>query len=197
MKLLRSKKAKGRVRQSGLIVLAALLATSAGFRLVPLAEPAFALVDAAADKDMVEARPQPNVGRDMGDLLQRLLDREEAVEQREAALIDREIALRIAEDAINAKLGELVAAEEQLSATIAKAEVAFEDDVSNLTQVFGQMKPKQAAALFGEMEPEFAAGFLARMAPEVSAGILAAMDPRTAYTVSVVMAGRNANVPTD
>jgi len=197
MKLLKRSKPKARIRQSGLIVLAALLVGSAGFRLVPLAEPAFALVDAATDKDMTKTDAPMAETRDMGDILQRLLAREQAVEAREAELIDREIALQIAEEAITSKLDELVAAEEQLSATIARADVAFEDDVTNLTQIFGEMKPKQAAALFGEMEPEFAAGFLARMAPEESAGILAAMEPRTAYSVSVVMAGRNANVPTD
>ena len=186
-----------RARQSSLMILSSILIVSGVFRLIPLASPALARVglNEAAQAPETVAMDMSDPGVDI--VLQRLLDREAFVEKRENAIKDREIALKIAEDAISTKLEELIEVEKTLSATIAKAEVAFEEDVANLTQVFGQMKPKQAAALFGEMEPGFAAGFLARLPAEASAGILAAMDPRDAYSISVVMAGRNANVPNE
>ena len=59
------------------------------------------------------------------------------------------------------------------------------------------MKPKSAAALFEEMNATFAAGFLARMRPEAAAGIMASLSPGAAHRFSVVLAGRNADVPTD
>ena len=46
-----------------------------------------------------------------------------------------------------------------------------------------------------EMEPSFAAGFLARMRSDVAAGIMAGLKPETAYTISVILAGRNAKAP--
>ena len=57
------------------------------------------------------------------------------------------------------------------------------------------MKPKDAAALFEEMAPEFAAGFLGRMRPDAAGAVMAGLDPKTAYTISVLLAGRNADVP--
>ena len=57
------------------------------------------------------------------------------------------------------------------------------------------MKPKDAAALFEEMSPEFAAGFLGLMRADAAALIMTGLEPTTAYSISVILAGRNANVP--
>jgi flagellar motility protein MotE (MotC chaperone) len=57
------------------------------------------------------------------------------------------------------------------------------------------MKPKDAAALFETMEPEFAAGFIARMLPDSAAKVMSGLDPKVAYTISVILAGRNASAP--
>jgi flagellar motility protein MotE (MotC chaperone) len=35
------------------------------------------------------------------------------------------------------------------------------------------------------------------MRPDAAAGIMAGLQPQTAYTISVVLAGRNAKVPTE
>ena len=45
------------------------------------------------------------------------------------------------------------------------------------------------------MEPSFAAGFLGRMRADVAAAILAGLEPDLAYSISVELAGRNADVP--
>ena len=57
------------------------------------------------------------------------------------------------------------------------------------------MKAEQAAALFEQMEPSFAAGFLGRMRADAAAAILSGLEPELAYSISVVLAGRNADVP--
>ena len=95
------------------------------------------------------------------------------------------------------KLIALTQAEAALRDTIALADTAAESDLDRLTKVYENMKPKQAAALFEEMHPNFAAGFLGRMRPEAAAEIMAGLSPEAAHTFSVVMAGRNANVPTE
>jgi len=122
-------------------------------------------------------------------------EREERIASREVALKDRMHALQIADEAVTRKLTELSEAEEQLRATIALAETAAEDDLDRLTRVYENMKPKQAAALFEEMDPNFAAGFLARMRPESAAAVMAGLSPEAAHLFSVVLAGRNADVP--
>ena len=78
---------------------------------------------------------------------------------------------------------------------MATADKAAENDIGRLTAVYENMKPDQAAALFRLMEPSFAAGFLGRMRPDSAAAILAGLEPDLAYSISVVLAGRNADVP--
>ncbi len=127
-----------------------------------------------------------------------------ALQAREARLADREgqlqarlEALRTAEEEIEVKLQALVEAEAQLSATIALADTAAESDLVQLTTVYENMKPKEAADLFTQMPPQFAAGFLGLMRPEAAALIMTELAPEIAYSFSVVLAGRNAEVPTE
>ena len=122
--------------------------------------------------------------------------REARVAEREAQLRDRMQALRLAEIEIEDKMQALVAAETALSATIAQADTAAETDLAQLTTVYENMKPKEAAELFAEMPPQFAAGFLGMMRPDAAAAIMTQLEPEVAYSFSVVLAGRNANVPT-
>jgi len=134
---------------------------------------------------------------DITEVLSRLQAREVLVEARESALADRMQALAVAEASIEEDLTALMAAEGALKATMAFAETAAEDDLSRLTAVYENMKAKEASALFQAMDPQFAAGFLGRMRPDAAASIMAGLDPQTAYTISVVLAGRNANVPSN
>lgn len=122
--------------------------------------------------------------------------RENRIKQRETRLENRMQALRVSEEQVDLKLAALVATESALFETLALADKAAEGDLARLTTVYENMKPKDAAALFEEMAPDFAAGFLARMRSDAAAAILAGLNPQTAYTISVVLAGRNANVPT-
>ena len=70
-------------------------------------------------------------------------------------------------------------------------------DVAQLTAVYAAMKPKEAAAVFEEMDPAFAAGFLGRMKPDAAAQIVAGLSPGKAYSISVILAGRNVGTPTE
>ena len=128
--------------------------------------------------------------------LQRVLD---ALRQREADLATAEAALDLQQSKADAetrqaeeRIAAAEAAEAALKETMALSDAASETDLAQLTQVYERMKPKKAAALFEAMQPAFAAGFLGRMRPESAAAILAAMPPDTAYSISVIVAGRNA-----
>ena len=130
-------------------------------------------------------------------LLSEIAEREETLSEREAMVDERMATLKFAEDEIAKQIAALEKAEENLRATMAIASTAAEDDIVRLTAVYENMKSQEAAALFEEMSPEFAAGFLARMRPDAAAAILAGLEASTAYSVSVIMAGRNANAPTE
>lgn len=135
----------------------------------------------------------PNIG----ELLSVLLERERVVEEREQALVQRQVALDRVQEEVENSLALLEDAERRLEETMAAAGTALEGDLDQLTRVYENMKPKDAAALFAQMTPSFAAGFLARMKPESAAAILSGLEPEKAYSVSVILSGRNFNAPTD
>lgn len=186
--------------RGSVILIAGLLVGSASLRLFLSAGTAWAegelanpfLVPNTTSPD--ENIEQPSRG-EMGSLLEALLDREAAVSKREEALDVRAKTLEVAKNEIERRIVALEQAEKRLSATIAQADTAAENDLARLTTVYENMKPKEASAVFQAMEPEFAAGFLARMRPDAAARVLAGLEPQAAYSISAILAGRNANAP--
>lgn len=174
-------------------IISGLLIASAVVRVGAHAGPALAAEDTLNTETTLPA-PQPQA--EAGSLLAALQDREARLDERESQIRNRIQALHVAEVEIEEKLQALVVAEENLRATIALADSAAETDLARLTTVYENMKPKEAAALFAEMPPQFAAGFLGMMRPDAAAMIMTELEPETAYSFSVVLAGRNANVPT-
>jgi flagellar motility protein MotE (MotC chaperone) len=128
-------------------------------------------------------------------LLESLRDREARLQMQEKMVAEKEQTLALARSKIDEKLAELELAEQKLAQTIALADQAAEKDVSKLVAMYETMKPKVAAKMFAEMAPDFAAGFLAKMRPDAAAAILAGLEPGQVYTISVVLAGRNAKAP--
>ncbi|MBY6048852.1 MotE family protein [Vannielia litorea] len=201
----RKKSRSGLRRRLGrglLTVLAGLLLSSAALRLTGGSGTAFAREvasrmgsDAGGEAIPVVAgcEPEPEIAA----LLAALTDREAAVSARELAVSDEIVALERARAEVAREMAALKAAEAQLEETLALADGAAENDLAKLTRMYEVMKPKEAAALFAEMDPVFAAGFLGRMQPERAAAVLAGMEPKAAYTLSLILAGRNGAVPTE
>ena len=190
-----------RRRQAGrgaLAILALFLAASGALRLGDFVGRALANAAEAdvAGPDGIAAAPlqcpEPPLA-----LAEALIAREATLRVQESALADRLAALALADAAVTARLAELAAAEADLKQTLALADGAAENDLVRLTAVYEAMKPADAAALFETMAPEFAAGFLGRMRPETAAAVMSGMSSEAAYSISVLIAGRNALVPTE
>ena len=181
-----------------LIILSCLL-VSAVIRLgtggVALAEERATHVEETpmATPPLAPRAPEPEIGS----LLESIRTRQEQLTQREIEIAERQHELNVLEQRIAQQLAVLKQAEQKLAETLAIADSAAESDLKQLTEVYEKMKSKNAAEIFGTMEISFAAGFLSRMKPESAAGILSEMPPNTAYSISVVMAGKNANAPTE
>lgn len=185
-------------RKGTLHIIAALLVTSATLRFGAGTGEAFAENFAAAAQESPEAEmTQDATAAEANTLLKALQEREGKVAMRETALADRIQALSVAEAELTEQLAALEAAEQALRSTIALADTAAATDLERLTAVYENMKPKEAAALFEEMTPAFSAGFLGMMRTESAALIMSQLTPQTALSISVVLAGRNANVPTE
>ena len=184
---------KPAARKSGgrgtLVILAVILASSGALRLG--AGVGVAMAEGAAPEGTAPLNcPLPPAA-----VAAALVGRESEVKHRETELADRMAALALADQAINKRMGELQVAEASLKKTLSIADGAAEKDLARLTAVYEAMKPADAAALFQTMAPEFAAGFLSRMRPEIAASVLAGMKPDLAYSISVLIAGRNATAP--
>ncbi len=148
------------------------------------------------DEAMVcEPTDMPDV--EFGSLLASIGERQEQLSERESQITERQMILDVVEERIADQMVALRAAEEKLASTLAIADSAAENDLARLTEVYEKMKPRNAAELFETMETSFAAGFLSRMKSDSAAGILSEMPAELAYSVSVVMAGRNARAPTE
>lgn len=190
---------RARVTRGALWVIALLLFTSGVLRL--LNGTGFALARGVAEFSAPEPVATAPLAclpdAEIAPVLEALQEREQRLDRKEAAIADRAAALSLADTEIAERLAALEAAERRLSATLALADEAAETDLIRLTAVYESMKPKEAAALFQEMAPEFAAGFLGRMKPDAAAAVMAGLSPQAAYTISVLLAGRNANVPTE
>lgn len=189
---------KRRVSVSVLTVLAALFLGSVAVRLAGGTGMAIAR-ELQAESQEVTSQTPPLARVEELALRQMFED----LTQREAALVERETyvnarlaELQEAEAALQQKLQELEQAENALSRTLSLAENASETDLTQLTTVYENMKPKEAAELFEEMDPEFAAGFFGRMRPEAAAAIMGGLSSQAAYSISAVMAGRHTDVPT-
>jgi len=130
-------------------------------------------------------------------ILSRLEEREQEISAARDRLAERERTLAVAREEIETQIARLETAEKALRSTVSLAEGASETDIAQLTAVYENMEPERAAGLFASMAPEFAAGFLARMRPAAAAGIMAGLEPEKAYAISAILAGRNADVPTE
>ena len=179
-----------RTGRGALFVLAVILLASASLRIGTSVGQALAASESPGTPPAPVNCPTPPAA-----LVEALSVREQRLAVQETALAERTAALALADEVVTKRLAALAEAEQQLAATLQLADGAAERDLAQLTEVYQAMKPKEAAAIFAGMDPQFAAGFLGRMTPQAAAAILAGMPPETAYAMSVLIAGRNANVP--
>ncbi len=183
----------------GLLFFCSLFAASGLLRmgLVDIAQASIS--DLASQPDL----PHSTVGgqcapiQSLEHALELVAGRAEVLDEREARLDDWQVELDSAEGRLRAQLAALEVIEDRLQGLLALSDTAAEDDLARLTQVYESMDPGDAATLFAEMDPSFAAGFLGRMQADSAAGILSSLDPVAAYSISVILATRNAGPTQD
>ena len=188
-------------RKSPLFVIAGFLLVSAALRVGLYTSEAIA---ANSDKETnVPSEIQSprsascQMDKSTEEMVLAIQEKNQSLRQKEDLIASQELALALSHQAVDKKLAELKQAEDNLLQAISISQTAAQSDIQNLTSVYASMKPKQAARLFEEMDSEFASGFLGLMPPENAAEILAGLSPQKAYAISILLAGRNANAPTE
>lgn len=183
-------------RRSLLLILCCAFGLSGVLRLGTL-EVAWASTpdSGAAPIAIVDAEMNCPMTAPVEEALAMIRERAEFLDAREAELNGREQAVIAARALIEDRLAALEETEARLQALLAMSDSAAETDLQQLTQLYETMDPESAAPLFEQMDVSFAAGFLSRMRPEAGAAILAELPPETAYSISVLLATRNATAP--
>lgn len=187
-----------RKKSGSLLAIAALFAIGGALKIGMTATQAIALAPdlklPRGEEPFVDYREE-----ELKELFEALAKREAYNTERAKELAEKEAMIEAKLETLEAKkvealslIGELEAENERLRRTMGLGETAAEDDLDKLTKVYEAMKPKDAAGLFVEMDLEFAAGFLGRMKAQSAAAILGNLPSAKAYSMSAILAGRNA-----
>lgn len=190
-------------RSNVLLTLGVLFTLGAATRLVPvnLADATEADAEKTADTPAAEVKTADTANTNTVPIEGQICFSEDL----SAALANDQLRLETETDKLAARELELQAMEAELAQTRADLTVlqasletrwtdmqAFAgEDLNHLAQMYGAMKPDQAATIFDQMDPGFAAGFLRLLNSEQAGLIMANMESQQAYIVSVRLASLN------
>lgn len=188
-------------RSNVLLTLGILFTLGAATRLVPanLAEARAADADepvAATATETVQAAnmaPLPVEGQICfgEDLSAQLAADQARLEDESDKLIARELELQAWAAELDQTRADLTALQATLETRWEDMQAFASEDLNHLAQMYGAMKPDQAATIFNQMDPGFAAGFLRLLNSEQAGLIMANMESQQAYIVSVRLASLN------
>ncbi len=128
--------------------------------------------------------------RGEADVLQKLVERRAALDEREKNVGLREKMLSAAEKQIDVKLSELKQLEQKLEALVSKRNELEESQLSSLVKTYESMKPEDAARIFNRLERGILVDVAHRMKPAKIGAVLAAMEPARAQDLTVLLARR-------
>ena len=137
--------------------------------------------------DMFESKTQPYSAREV-DVLQKLSERREKLDNWEREIALREKVLEATEQRIDGKLGEM----KTLNDTIQKLLVAYKSEedakIRSLVKIYETMKPKDAARIFDQLDMDVLLMVVDRMSERKVAPVLAGMSPEKAKEVTQQLA---------
>ncbi|MEO0450735.1 MAG: hypothetical protein AAFZ74_10510 [Pseudomonadota bacterium] len=187
-----------------LLTLGVLFTLGAATRLVPTnltqataAESAETANVTDASRDSIEADARAFVASPEGqvcfseDLSAQLASDQLRLKTESEQLEERQLELAAWEAELAQTSADLTALQASLETRWQDMQSFANEDLNHLAQMYGAMKPDQAATIFDQMDPGFAAGFLRLLSSEQAGLILASMESQQAYIVSVRLASLN------
>ncbi|MEL7041489.1 MAG: hypothetical protein AAGL90_08185 [Pseudomonadota bacterium] len=200
---------KATKRTNVLLTLGVLFTLGAATRLVPSTFANATEADAEADakpeqrqlamSDLPEASPLQVAGQicfDEGFSAELAAD-QRRLEGASDQMITRELELKAWEAELEQTRSDLAALQATLDTRWQDMQAFAGEDLNHLAQMYGAMKPDQAAIIFDQMDPGFAAGFLRLLNSEQAGLIMANMESQQAYIVSVRLASLNEDLRRD
>tara|TARA_R110002096_G_scaffold435927_1_gene664302 strand:+ start:67587 stop:68225 length:639 start_codon:yes stop_codon:yes gene_type:complete len=148
-------------------------------------------------EEVAEQAPEPEYGQSglpyTGEeiqLLQRLSERREELDQRERGMDVREKLLIATENGIDKKIESLKSIEAQIRALMKVQDEQEKAQIDNLVRTYSAMKPGDAAKIFNTLEMDILISIIENMNPKVVAKVLAKMNTGSANNITVELATR-------
>ncbi len=124
------------------------------------------------------------------EVLKKLSQRREELEQRSRELDMREGLLKAAETRIDKKVDQLKELQASIDGLLKKHDAQEEAKMASLVKIYENMKPKDAARIFEQLDMRILLDVIERMSERRIAPIMAEMDPIKAKSVTAEMANR-------
>jgi len=121
------------------------------------------------------------------EVLERLSERRERLLKWEKDLQVKENVLKITEEKIDIKMGELRQLKKDVEASLAEYRKEEDAKTKSLVKIYEDMKPKNAADILAKMKVEDILPIISKMKEKSAADILAKMDPKIAKEVTTKM----------
>ncbi|HEY8567103.1 MAG TPA: hypothetical protein VIL65_16520 [Beijerinckiaceae bacterium] len=122
-------------------------------------------------------------------ILERLGERRDELQQRSRDLETRERLIENAEKKLEARVNELKGLEDKAETAAKRADPA-DAALRNLVTMYETMKPKEAARVFDRLPQDVLMSVVLQMNPRKMADVLAAMTPEAAEKLTVALAQR-------
>ncbi len=120
-------------------------------------------------------------------VVERLGDRREALDAREAELEMRMALVEAAEKRIAERTAALEVLEARIDALVKQKQVADDSQFASIVAMYETMKPKEAAAIFNQLDMPVLLRVASAMSPRKMAPIMAKMEPQKAKDLTAGM----------
>ena len=124
------------------------------------------------------------------DVLQRLAERRDLVEQRERELVAKDGLMKAAEARIDGKIAQLQDLEKNIKVLLTQYDQQKDAEMEQLKNIYAAMKPKEAARIFDTLDMPILVSLVQKMGVRQSAPILAVMDPQKAKALTEELTSR-------
>ena len=124
------------------------------------------------------------------ELLQKLTERREELDQRERDMDVREKLLIATENGIDKKIVSLKSIEAQIKALIEVHDEQERAQIESLVKTYSAMKPKDAANIFNGLDMDILISIIEKMNPKKVADVLSKMTTSSANNITVELATR-------
>ena len=124
------------------------------------------------------------------DVLQRLAERRDLVEQREHELVAKDGLMKAAESRIDGKIAQLQDLEKNIKVLLSQYDQQKDAEMEQLKNIYSAMKPKEAARIFDRLDMPILVSLVQKMGVRQSAPILAVMDPQKTTALTEELTSR-------